>query len=79
VAPGRVPRRVAPGDQGLRDRRTAAADDKRFDRPDAKLASAGERLRDVGVSKRVVGWFTGNTLFDGIEMENDIIEGSDDS
>jgi hypothetical protein len=55
------------------------ADDKRFDRLDAKLGRAGKRLRDLGVSKRVVDWFTGDTLLDGIELDDNIIEGSDDS
>jgi hypothetical protein len=54
-------------------------DDKRFDRLDAKLGRAGERLRDLGVSKRVVEWYTGDTLLDGIDLPDSIIEGSDDS
>lgn len=55
------------------------ADDKRFERLDAKLARAGERLRDLGVSKRVGGWFTGDTLLDGIKLDDSIIGESDDS
>jgi hypothetical protein len=55
------------------------ADDKRFDRLQVKLDRAGKRLEDLGVSKRVVGWYTGDTLLADLELPDDIIEGTDDS
>jgi hypothetical protein len=47
--------------------------DERYDRLDAKLERSGERLRKLGVSKRVVGWWTGDTLTDEIDPPEDLI------
>src|SRR5207247_4171 len=39
----------------------------KFNALDAKLERAGRRLRELGVSKRVVEWYTADTLLDGID------------
>jgi hypothetical protein len=51
----------------------ALANDKRYDRLDAKLERSGERLRKLGVSKRVVGWWTSDTLLDAVDPPDDLL------
>jgi hypothetical protein len=46
---------------------------ERYERLDDKLGRSGERLRKLGVSKRVVGWWTGDTLLDGVDPPEDLI------
>jgi hypothetical protein len=42
-----------------------------LDRVDAKLERSGRRLRELGVSKRLVGWWTLETLLDDIEPDEE--------
>jgi hypothetical protein len=51
----------------------ALRNNKRYDRVDAKLERSGARLRKLGVSKRVVGWWTGDTLFDQVDPPDDLL------
>jgi len=51
----------------------ALRNDDRYDRLDAKLERSGDRLRALGVSKRVVGWWTGDTLLDELDPPDDLI------
>jgi hypothetical protein len=43
-------------------------DDSRLNLVQRKLNRSGARLRELGVSKRVVGWWTGDTLLDDIDV-----------
>jgi hypothetical protein len=43
--------------------------DDKFNALDAKIERAGRRLRELGVSKRVVDWYTLTTLLDGIDPD----------
>jgi hypothetical protein len=45
-----------------------------LDRVDRKLARAGRRLRELGVSKRIVGWWTFENLLDDIEPDEPVVE-----
>jgi hypothetical protein len=47
--------------------------DERYDRLNAKLGRSGERLRKLGVSTRVVGWWTGDTLLSEVDPPDDLI------
>lgn len=47
--------------------------DRRYDRQSDKLQRAGDRLRELGVSKRVVGWWSGDTLLDEVDPPEDLI------
>jgi hypothetical protein len=51
--------------------------EKRFDRLDAKIEAAGDRVRELGVSRKVAGWWSGDALFDGIEPEDDVLAAID--
>jgi hypothetical protein len=51
----------------------ALGNNKRYDRLDAKLERSGERLRKLGVSKRVVGWWSGDTLLNEVDPPDDLI------
>jgi hypothetical protein len=46
-------------------------DDSGEQRIQRKLNRSGERLRELGVSKRVVGWWTGDTLLDDIDIDRE--------
>jgi hypothetical protein len=55
----------------------AIRNDERDERLDAKLERSANRLRGLGVSKRVVGWWSGETLLDEVDPPDDLIpEGS---
>jgi hypothetical protein len=47
--------------------------EERYDRLNDKLARSGDRLRKLGVSKRVVGWWTGDTLLNELDPPDDLI------
>lgn len=47
--------------------------DKRYDRQSEKLERSGDRLRKLGVSKRVVGWWDGDTLLNEVDPPDDLI------
>ena len=51
----------------------ALRNDARYDRLDAKLERSGRRLRELGLSKRVVGWWTGDTLLDEVDPPDDLL------
>ena len=51
----------------------ALGNSKRYDRLNAKLERSGDRLRELGVSKRVVGWWTGDTLLDAVDPPDDVL------
>jgi hypothetical protein len=51
----------------------ALKNDSRFDRLDSKLDRAGKRLRELGVSRKVVDWWTGEALFEGLEPDEDLL------
>jgi hypothetical protein len=55
----------------------ALANSKRYDRLDAKLERSGRRLRELGLSKRVVGWWTGDTLLDEVDPPDDLLPEDD--
>jgi hypothetical protein len=40
-----------------------------LDRVQAKVDRAGRRMRALGVSQRVVDWYTADTLLDEVEPE----------
>jgi hypothetical protein len=43
-----------------------------LDRIDARLTRAAKRLQELGVSERVIGWWTLDTLLDDIEPDDDL-------
>jgi hypothetical protein len=51
-------------------------DDSGLDGASKKIARAGRRLRELGVSKRVVGWWTFDTLLDGVDVDEGSGSGS---
>jgi hypothetical protein len=51
----------------------ALRNDERYERLDAKLERSGDRLRKLGVSKRVVGWWSGDTLLDEVDPPDELI------
>jgi hypothetical protein len=46
-------------------------DDSAFGSATAKIERSGRRLRELGVSKRVVSWWTLDNLLDGIDVGDD--------
>jgi hypothetical protein len=51
----------------------ALRNDARYDRLDAKLERSGDRLRELGVSNRVVAWWTGDTLLNEVDPPDDLL------
>jgi hypothetical protein len=60
---------AAPGDRAG----AAAIRQAAYDRLNDKIARSGARLRELGVSKRVVGWWTGDTLLGEVDPPDALI------
>ncbi len=51
----------------------AMRNEKRYDRLNAKLERSGAVLHKLGVSRRVVDWWTGETLLEAVDPPDDLI------